>query len=120
MFAALKTLVKTEWKRFLKYTIVTGTLCAGTAGTMGYFVMNTVAEEFENEILEIPFFTFPVYKLIMGRLIAKAKREGAEACAVQGGFYGIIAGSSLGASRVGLGVAYRTIKWVFTRGKVKS
>lgn len=123
MFSAAKTLVTTEWRRFVKYAVVGGTLGGVTAGVGGYIVMTNLTQQIEDDFVEqrlpeILFFMRPVATFVLQRLLAKVKKDGVESCMFQGALYGTLSGCSVGVTRIGVGLAYRTLKWIFTRGKV--
>jgi hypothetical protein len=67
----------------------------------------------------VPQIIQPISRFLAQRLIAKVKNEGVESCMFQGGVYGLVAGSSLGVTRVMVGVAWRSLKWIIGRGKAK-
>ncbi len=115
MFSALNGFVSKEWKRLVKYTISGAVVGSGIGAGGGYFIMEQIGQETEEQLIvaldsNLPAVTRPVYIFIVGRMISRVKREGIEGCVFYCGWYGILAGTSLGITRVTVGVGLHILK----------
>lgn len=114
MFSAAKTFVSTEWKRLVRYTAGGAALGYGTGYGGGKYVMDSLLLETEEEInASIKERVWepiqPVSRFVLDHLLAKAKREGAEHFAFTLGWYGLLAGISLGITRISLGLGLKAL-----------
>eukprot|EP01040_Poterioochromonas_malhamensis_P009376 gene9376-10180_t len=115
MFSALKGFVSKEWKRLVKYTISGAVVGSGIGAGGGYLLMEQIGQETEEHLIvvldsHLPEVTRPVYTFIVGRMISGIKREGIEGCVYHGCWYGLFAGTSLGITRVTVGVGLHILK----------
>ncbi len=120
MFSATKNFIKAEWRRFVKYAIIGGSVGGVTGGVGGYFAMDFLTKQIEGDYIEkvlpdVLIFKRPISSFVFERIMSKVKKEGAQAFLVEGVLYGTVSGCSLGAIRIGLGMGFKVLNWVFRR-----
>ena len=117
MFSAVKTLVTSEWKRLVRYTVGGAALGVGAGYGGGGYVMDLVLLEGEDRVNasikeNIWEPAQPVARFIIDRFLAKAKREGVEHLSAALGWYGLLTGVSLGMTRISLGLSFKALGFV--------
>lgn len=123
MLSAVRSLISGESRRFFKYSFGGMAVGAGTLGGAAYLMiesLNMKIQEDAKDKLVLPepiSFLEPVAHYVVQKVVEKGKKEAIEECATHGAWSGLSIGMSLGFTRVTLGVVYRGLKFIISRGK---